>query len=97
MIFNGAFKTNDAAKIRNRRERGLTHAVLKLEAQSSVFESVCGENRGARKETLRAPACPQRGEEQCFGFCWVRAQTVSGAALLELPPFWGPTGHKMQM
>lgn len=97
MILNGASKTNDDAKIRNRRERGLTHVVLKLEAQSSAFESVCGENRDARKEMLRAPACPQRGEEQCFGVCWVRVQTVSGAALPKLPPFRGPTRHTMQM
>lgn len=97
MILNGAFKTNSDAKIRNRRERGLTYDILNLEAWSSAFESVCGENRGARKEMLHAPACPQRGEEQSFGLCRVRVQTVSGAALPELPPFWGPTRHMMQM
>lgn len=40
MILNGAFKTNNDAKIRNREERGPTHDALKLEGQSNVFESV---------------------------------------------------------
>lgn len=61
MILNGAFKTNNDAKIRNREERGPTHDALKLEGQSSVFESVVKTEMPERKCCMHLRALAGRG------------------------------------
>lgn len=69
MILNGIFKTNDDAKIRNSKERGPTHDILKLEGQSSMFES-SGEN-ACKKGNAACTCLPWQGEEQSSRVCWV--------------------------
>lgn len=89
MTLNGAFKTNNDAKIRNSKERGPTHAILKLEGQSSLsqwWEQRC------KKGNAVCTCLPWQREEQGFGS--VDCQQV----LPEVPPFGGPpdTGCKCE-
>lgn len=68
MILNGAFKTDNGAKIRNREERGPIHDIFKLEGQHSVLESVVKTEMQEGKCCVHLPALA--GVKQCFGVCW---------------------------